>query len=137
MADATTKSAVAEQVVANVTTTAPATATPPQHGLHGAFQQPHPSMVAQQLAAMDGSYLTATYPAETYPASTYPAETYPTATYPGPAATYPDVFYPAQSETVEFTQPPQPALQPQTQVSQLIKSGPFLDRFLFVLGCSS
>ena len=117
MADATTKSAVAAQVVANVTTTAPATATPPQHGLHGAFQQPHPSMIAQQPAAMDGSY--------------------PAATYPGPAATYPDVFYPAQSETVEFTQPPQPALQPQTQVSQLIKSGPFLDRLLFVLGCSS
>ena len=81
MADATTKSAVAEQVVANVTTTAPATATPPQHGLHGAFQQPHPSMVAQQLAAMDGSYLTATYPASTYPAETYPASTYPAETY--------------------------------------------------------
>ena len=96
MADATTKSAVAEQVVANVTTAAPATTTSPQHGLHGAIQQPHPPMVAQQPAAMAGSY---------------------------PAVTYPNVFYTAQSGTVQFMQPPpQLALQPQTQVSQLTKS---------------
>ena len=94
MADATTKSAVAEQVVANVTTAAPATTTPPQHGLHGTIQQhAHPPMVAQQPAVMAGSY---------------PAATYPTATYP-------NVFYTAQSETVQF-------MQPQTQVSQLTKS---------------
>ena len=74
---------------------------PPQHGLHGAIQQPHPSMVAQQPVAMAGSYPTATYP----------------------AATYPNVFYMAQSGMVQFMQPPpQPALQPQTQVSQLAKS---------------
>ena len=97
MADETTKSAVAEQLMANVTTAASAATTSSQHGLHGAIQQPHPS--AQQPAAMAGSY---------------------------PTATYPDVFYTAQSRAVQLMQPLlQPALQPQAQVSQLIKFGPF------------
>ena len=99
MADETTKSAVAEQLMANVTTAASAATIcmSPQHGLHGAIQQPHPS--AQQPAAMAGSY---------------------------PTATYPDVFYTAQSRAVQLMQPLlQPALQPQAQVSQLIKFGPF------------
>ena len=118
MADATIESAVAEKDVANVTTAASATATTsrPQHGA-GAIQQPHPwvtPMDPQQPAAMVGSYPTATYP----------------------TAAYPNVFYTAQSGAVQFMQPPQPALQPQTQVSQLIKSGPFFGLIFICLGCS-
>ena len=108
MADAMTESAVAEKDVANVT----ATTSRPQHGA-GEIQQPHPwvtPMVPQQPAAMVGSYPTATYP----------------------AAAYPNVFYTAQSGAVQFMQPPQPALQPQTQVSQLSSQGQFqIDSHLF------
>ena len=112
MADATTESAVAEQVVTNATTTASATTTPPQHGLHGAIQQPHPSVIPmapqQPSAVMAGSY---------------------------PPATYPNVFHTAQSGTVQFMQPPQPALQPQTQVSPQIDCNASHDHF--ILTCFS
>ena len=113
MADAMTESAVAEKDVANVT----ATTSRPQHGA-GEIQQPHPwvtPMVPQQPAAMVGSYPTATYP----------------------AAAYPNVFYTAQSGAVQFMQPPQPALQPQTQVSQLSKSGPYCRLIFICLGSCS
>ena len=105
MADATTESAVTEKDVANVMTAVSATATTsrPQHGA-GAIQQPHSwviPMAAQQPTVMAGLY---------------------------PTAMYPNVFYTAQSGMVQFMQPSQPAaLQPQTQVSQLSKSGPVSD----------
>ena len=87
--------ATTESAVANVTTAASATATTsrPQHG---AIQQPHYwviPMAAQQPAVMAGW------------------------------STCPNVFYTAQSGTVQFMQPPQPALQP--QVSQLSSQGQF------------
>ena len=45
-------------------------------------------------------------------------------------STCPNVFYTAQSGTVQFMQPPQPALQP--QVSQLSSQGQFqIDSHLF------
>ena len=92
MADAMTESAVVEQVVTNATTATSATTTQLQHGLHGAIQQQHPLVAPQQPAAvMAGSYS---------------------------PATYPNVFYTPQSGAVQFMQPPQPGLQPQTQVSQ-------------------
>ena len=95
MADETTKSAVAEQLMANVTTAVSAATTSPQHGLHsGANQQPHPS--AQQTV---GSYPTAPYPDVFYTAQSRAVQ----------------LMQPLL----------QPALQPQAQVSQLIKFGPF------------
>ena len=120
MALAKITSAVSKQVAGNVTKTpasaamsatktaasaamsatkaaASAATTSPQHSLYENIRQPHPSVVQmadqQPAAMMAGSY---------------------------PAATYPNVFYTPQSGTVRFMQPPQPALQPQTQVSQYI-----------------
>ena len=109
MADATTESAVVEQVVTNATTAASATTTQLQHGLHGAIQQQHPLVAPQQPAAvMAGSYS---------------------------PAMYPNVFYTPKSGAVQFMQPPQPALQPQTQVSQQIDCNASHDHF--ILTCFS